>query len=308
MAFLRPLATLSFLLTVSALVSACSSKTTPPPSGTNYRALADRATLANGNSSTLGGTELSGGSLHNLYGTLNHTTGATTLTDTVYSVSDPNGPDANGVMTDSSSTFAFAHYQSTDTSGTKTDRFPYASYRYVTAYDGQYNTAGGVLATGVYGVQTVAADIPTTGTARYSGQTSGSYTDASALSATSYYDLLNGSSDITADFAKGTAQVVLNNFSFVDLSTGAAVMFPSFDEVRLIDMNIASNKLTGGMIAFYKQGTLQTQARIIGSSPVANTGGTFFGYDPTIGAPDEVGGIVSMSGTAGKLDLVFLAD
>ncbi len=87
-------------------------------------------------------------------------------------------------------------------------------------------------------------------------------------------------------------------------------MLPSFDEVRLSGMTISGNQLTGGVVSFYRGGTLQTNARIIGnaSGSFMLQGGTFFGYDPTISAPDEVGGVVALSGTAGKLDMVFLAD
>ena len=310
MAFANSTRNFFLLLTVSAFISACSSTTGPttpgqPPSGTAYRELADRAATGV-SASDLGGVELSSNALLDLTGTLTHATGRTVLSDSVYSIEDLNGPDAGGQLTDVSATFVFNLYKTNPGAGpTINDRFPYASYQYVTAYEGGYNTSPttSVDAIGVYGIVTQTADIPSAGTASYSGQASGSFVN-SAYSA----DLQNGASSVSANFSSGQTSVTLKNFTAIDVITGNVVPSTVFDEVRLVNMGITGNGFAGGTAEFYKNGAAVSASSLFGSGATGAQGGNFFGYDTSIGAPDEVGGIAFQTGSIGTLKLVFLAD
>ena len=297
----------SFLTAACSGTPATTSTTTPgqPPSLTTYRGLADRAATG-ASTSTLAGVELSTNALHLVQGTLTHASGKTDLTDSIYSVSDPNGPDANGQLTDAAASFVFNLYKTDPGAGpTINDRFPYASYKYVSVYDGGYNTTPttSVDALGVYGVATAAVDIPTAGTAYYQGQASGSHVNP-AYSA----DLQNGTSSVTANFASGKTSVTMKNFTAINVTTGNPVPSTVFDEVRLVNMTILSSTFNGGSIEFYKNGAPVSASAIFGTIASSGQGGSFYGYDSTIGAPDEVGGIAYQSGNLGTLKLVFLAD
>ena len=305
----------AMFISASVLTAACSStpattpvSTTTPgpaPSLTTYRGLADRASTG-ASTSALAGVELSSNALHPVSGALTHASGRTTLYDNVYSVTDPNGPDANGQLTNTAASFVFNLYKTDPGAGpTINDRFPYASYQYVSVYDGGYNTTSttSVNALGVYGIATKAIDIPTAGTAYYQGQASGSYS-GTAYSA----DLQNGSSSVTANFASGKTSVTMKNFTAINVITGNLVPSTVFDEVRLVNMAGISSIFNGGTIEFYKNGAPVSASTIIGTIASSGQGGSFYGYDSTIGAPDEVGGIAYQSGNVATLKLVFLAD
>ena len=310
MAFANSTRHFFLLLTTSALISACSSTTGPttpgqPPSSTAYRELADRAATG-ASTSDLGGVELSSNALLDLTGTLTHATGRTAFSDSVYSIEDLNGPDAAGQLTDVSATFVLNLYKTNPGAGpTINDRFPYASYQYVTAFEGGYNTSPttSVDAIGVYGIVTQTADIPSAGTASYSGQASGSFVN-SAYNA----DLQNGASSVSANFSSGQTSVTLKNFTAIDVITGNVVPSTVFDEVRLVNMGITGNGFAGGTVEFYKNGAAVSASSLFGSGVTGAQGGNFYGYDTSIGAPDEVGGIAFQTGSIGTLKLVFLAD
>ena len=99
----------------------------------------------------------------------------------------------------------------------------------------------------------------------------------------------------------------MNNFTALD-AAGAILSQDVFDEVRLTSVGIIGNGFGDGSIAFYKNGVSVTYETVIGSGFDSLTGGNFYGYDATIGAPDEIGGVVIQSGTQGDLKLVFVAD
>ncbi len=73
-------------------------------------------------------------------------------------------------------------------------------------------------------------------------------------------------------------------------------------------MTNTGTQFSGGTIAFYKNGNPVSASTIFGTIATQNQAGSFYGYDSTIGAPDEVGGIAYESGNHGTMKLVFLAD
>ena len=99
----------------------------------------------------------------------------------------------------------------------------------------------------------------------------------------------------------------MKNFTTID-NSGATVAQNVFDEVRLTNLTLSGNSFSGSEIAFYKNGASVSYDSVIGFNIESLMGGNFYGYDPTIGAPDEVGGVLIQTGIQGSLDLVFVAD
>ena len=236
-------------------------------------------------------------------GTLTHSTGSTSLDVGVTTIVDADGPAADGSLSALNANLYLYSYNT----GTNHTYFS-GTYDYVTAFDGNY-TALGVrnITGGVYGVTTAAADIPSAGTATYAGEAGGEYNHTLATGSTSYSFLTNGSSAVTADFDANRVNVVMKNFTALD-SSGTVLAQDVFDEVRLTNMSIIGNGFSGGGIEFYKGGTAVTLDTVIGTSISSLSGANFFGYDTSIGAPDEVGGVYTQTGLVGTLNLVFVAD
>lgn len=303
------------LLSVSALVAACSSAATgptpttpgPPPSGTAYRTLDDRVSTTG--DSTLGGViATEQGSINiamnGISGTLSHVSGSTNLNTATLIMVDADGPDAVGSLLDGSNNLAFFSYNT----GSNTAYFS-GTYQYVAAFGGNYLAAGNIynIIGGTYGVVTNATDIPNAGTATYSGEAGGKYDYTGAASTVSTY-LTSGNSAVTADFSTNRVSVTMNNFTVLD-TNGAALPQNVFDEVRLTNMSIiGGNVFSGGNIEFYKNGSAVLYDTVIGASIDSVNGGNFYGYDSSIGAPDEVGGVVVQIGVQGSLNLTYLAD
>ena len=162
MSFDKPMRVSFLLLSVSALVSGCSSTTAPtptpttpgqPPSGATYRTLADRTATAP--NSTLGGVILtynSGTGTHELNaisGTLTHSTGSTSLNVGPTTVVDANGPSAaDGSLSAANGNFYVYSYN------TGSNHYYFSgTYDYVTAFNGNYTALGVRNITGAaYGV------------------------------------------------------------------------------------------------------------------------------------------------------------
>ena len=302
------------LLSVSALVAACSNAVAPitpttpgaPPSGFTYRTLADRVSTTG--DSTLGGViATEEGSvniaMNAMSGTLNHTTGSTSLNAGPLAMVDADGPAGDGALIDGTNHL----YNYTYNTGSNVPFFN-GTYQYVKAFDGNYIAGGNVynILGGTYGVVTGAADIPSAGTATYSGEAGGLYNYTGAAG-TVYTYLTAGDSAVSADFSTNKVSVTMNNFTTLN-SVGATVTQDVFDEVRLTNLAVIGNSFGGGNIAFYKNGTSVTYDTVIGANINALVGGNFYGYDSTLGAPDEVGGVLIQQGIQGTLNLVFVAD
>lgn len=285
-----------------ALLSACSGGggsvpvggggggTTPPPGPTpSYETLDSTADAT----STLGGVALRSTNtdfdLVATTGSLTHDTGETTLSDGSGSLTDPDGLDANGQLTDGGSTVTVDDGQLFT-----------GSYEYVRAYQQSYSSGGTNFdATGIDGIVTDAGDVPTSGTATYSGEAIGV-----VIAGNEGYDLENGSSTVTADFGAGTVDATMTGFTARDHATGNTATAP-IDTIAATGMTIAGNGFSGGTVTTTNSGTA---VNVTGANTTTAAQGAFFGYDAAASAPDEVGGMVLQQGDDGIVAGAFIAD
>lgn len=222
-------------------------------------------------------------------GTLEHATGATTLSDGQYTLLDSNGTGTGNTLTDGSAIFVLVD-----------DSLHGGDYEYVTYYEGAYISGGDVYDTqGTAGVVTDARDVPSGGTATYTGGARGTLNDGFALTR-----LVDGRSVVNADFGAGVVDVEIDGFSGEDIATGRSR--PIFlDRIVIEDMAISGNQFSGGRAS----GTfIGTPSPDIGTVVRTEAEGNFFGFDQGIGAPDEVGGVFDIGGTSGAVTGTFLAD
>jgi hypothetical protein len=258
----------------------------------NYLPLASKTTATT--TRTLGGVALklqtvpTRVTLTTSSGTLDHASGATTLNDGTYTLIDPNGYTANGLLTDGVSTLF-----STPAQGFT------GNYDYARAYSQTYIISDQpYVATGIYGVVTSEPDMPSTGSAVFNGKAQGSYSKG-----TSNFDLKNGTSKITADFASGNIDVSVDSYTITNRETGVSSNI-GFNSVQISGMRVFGNTFSGGAITTLNNGTL---VEIVSENTQQTAIGRFFGLN-TAGIPDEVGGIGYLQGSDGTLTTIFLAD
>lgn len=266
---------------------------TPP----SYEALSSTAATT----STLGGVALRSNNTSGALGivatsgTTTHNTGNTTITDSTYSLTDADGFNGGNTLTDGTSTIT------TNTSILS------GTYEYVTIYDQTYTSGGDTYdSIGIGGVITSASDVPTAGSATYTGDAAGL-----VVTATQGFDLENGTSTVTADFAAGTVNTTMSGFAATDQVTGNAATAP-IDTISVTGMTITGNGFSGGTVATTNGGAA---INVTGANTTTAAQGAFFGYNGTqtapsgtIAAPDEVGGIILMEGDGGIVISNFIAD
>lgn len=282
---------------VLSLLSACGGgvpTTTNPGGGTTpttppaYESLKSTAAKT----STLGGVAwrsdgtVNGTKLVTTSGAINHDTGATTIADGIHTMNDPDGFDANGELGDGNAVV------------TPMDSVT-SLYDYVGGY-GQTYTSGGKIyeSVGVGGVVTSRADVPTAGTANYTGI-------GAALAQDKYRrDYSVGTeTNIAANFGAGTVDVnmsVITAYDQYDLPFNAPI-----DTISAKNMKISGNGFSGGSIATTSGGVAVNPT---GANTISSAKGAFFGYDPAISAPDEVGGLIWILGDDGYINAVFFGD
>ena len=263
---------------------------TPTSTTPSYETLSSTAAVT----STLGGVAIrsngTSGALDvvTTSGTTTHNTGNTTITDGTYSLTDADGFNGGNTLTDGTSTIT------TDTSALS------GTYEYVTIYDQTY-TSGGVTydSRGVGGIITSASDVPTSGMATYTGDAQGQ-----VVTATQGFDLANGTSTVSADFAAGTVDATMTGFTATDQATGNAATAP-IDTISATGMTISGNGFSGGTVATTNGGAV---VNVTGANTTTTAQGAFFGYDSAASAPDEVGGLVLQQGDDGFVAGGFIAD
>lgn len=276
-------------------LSACNTTSTDASNpltanATGYETLASDAEVT----STLGGVALKFKenpdvvTLSSSSGTLTHNTGTITIDDGTYELIDDDGFAANGLLSDGLSVLIATPAQGFS-----------SSYEYARVYNQGYldgTTPYSVV--GVYGIVTSATDMPSSGSASYTGEAEGSYTDG-----TTNYDLDNGTSSVEANFATGFVDVTMEGFDVVERDTGTAADV-GFNGVNITGMSTSGNQFTGGTITTRSDGTL---VQIIGTQTQETAIGRFFGLDSS-NNPDEVGGIGYLAGSDGSVSTIFLAD
>ena len=244
--------------------------------------------------STLGGSSLRVNTVTNNYdvgtitGSLRHNTGGTTISDGLYTLSDGNGPDANGTLTDGASTLTL-----TDGVG--------STYDYVTAYRQTY-TAGGQAYKNlaVVGIITKTADMPTAGAARYTGAAVG----AMAYNSGPVVTMKNATATVDANFGGGTVNVDMSGFQAFDATSGLPAGTPA-QQITIDNMTISGAHFSGGNVTFRTGGSVVSA---VGTGATSQAQGAFFGYNSSAGMPDEVAGVMAASGSTGFLTTTFVAD
>ncbi|SFR07468.1 hypothetical protein SAMN04515673_104232 [Poseidonocella sedimentorum] len=221
-----------------------------------------------------------------LSGTINHRTGATTLADDVYSLTDGDGPDSVGFLSDGAGGAAFV-------SGLADDG---GTYEYVSTFIMGYEDGGSDYdAVGVVGIATSAGDVPASGSASYNGDAVVDVFQSSGQTS------MTGDSRVSADFGAGRVSVTMDNFSARD-SGGASVAAP-LDSIAISDMTISGNGFSGGSFSARSGGAATD---LTGGATLSEAAGGFYGLED--GIPDEVGGAFAESGPDGVLTGVFIAD
>ena len=155
-------------------------------------------------------------------------------------------------------------------------------------------------ALGIVGVSTAAADIPSTGTASFTGRVAGS-----AVTTAQGVDIVDGSSKIDVNFGTtGTVNVTLDSFTFQDQSTGVIGSGP-FDKIVITGMTLQNAGFADGAILISKSGST---VNLTGTNTTAASVGEFFGYDLDTGHPEAAGGILLLQGDDGYLTTTYLGD
>jgi hypothetical protein len=221
-------------------------------------------------------------------GTLDHATGATTINDGTYTLVDPDGFTADGLLTDGVSTLF-----STPAQGF-TGNYDYARV-YTHAY---FVNSVPFLSTGIYGVVTRSEDMPTAGSATLNGEAQASY-----FNSATNFDLSNGTSKVETNFTDGTVDVTTDQFEITNRDTGVSANV-GFNGIKITGMKIFGNQFSGGTITTEQNGR---DVEIITDRAQESALGRFFGLTNS-GQPDEAGGIGYLRGDDGSLTTIFLAD
>lgn len=265
----------------------------PPASGTDYVTFDQTTDLVSdlGGVAILVNTSTQASQSVDLSGTFANKTGVLVLKNGTYEFR----PDTSGVTGDTyvdgakTGTLTVLNADSIRTDGTAhmVDMF------YV--HDGvSYNVLG------IVGVPTVAADMPSTGKASFTGDVAGS-----AVTTTQGVDIIDGTSKIDVNFGTtGTVDVTLDSFTFQDQATGAGGAGP-FDKIVITGMTLDDAGFSNGAIMISKSGST---VNLTGANTTSASKGGFFGYDIDTGHPDAAGGILMLQGDDGFLNTTYLGD
>ena len=237
------------------------------------------------------------GSVGVIGGTFTHDTGGINLVDGTFLFVDPNGPESDGYILDGGND----GYIGNQISG---------SYDYVFQFDvccGPDPTYNSHL--GVAGISTAAADMPVAGSASYTGEASARiyHLYPTLASGGSFHFFDNGVSQIDVDFASGSASVSMTNFANISDSVGSVLTSATapFDQIQGSGLVIQGSHMVGGNWVTMSGGAV---VNVVGANPVTSADGTFFGYDPSISAPDEVGGVIFIGGSDSNVTGIYVAD
>ncbi|TRD21726.1 transferrin-binding protein-like solute binding protein [Palleronia caenipelagi] len=173
-------------------------------------------------------------------------------------------------------------------------------YSYVTAYDHTYRRDGtDYAASGIVGIATDPADLPSSGQATYTGEAVVSTVRGGRVVR---YGM--GTSRVSADFGTGRVDATLGDFGVVSHSVDGAVG-AQLDTVRLQNMRIDGNRFSGGTVRVERKGST---VDLTGVNTRSQSQGVFYGGRGDVGPPDEVGGVFTSQGASGRVTGAYLAD
>lgn len=226
-------------------------------------------------------------------GSITHDTGRIELNDGTFLFVDADGADA------------FDEY---DNGSGATGNIPATftgTYQYVMPYTLSYAVSTTTYVTsGIAGMVTATTDMPSGGSASYAGEANVIVRPLTAAGAN--FGFTGGTSTVAVDFAAGTANVTLASFANITDAAGAVTPTAApFDTVQGNGLVISGAQFTGGNWVTVKGGVV---VNITGANATAISSGTFFGYDPSISAPDEVGGVFVIEGGSAVVTGSYIAD
>ena len=289
-------------LTLSGCNSTVTSTASSAPSGTTYQNLNSTAAAT----SVLGGDAIRlnnttpGISLVTNSGTLTHNTKKHTFNDGKITLTDNDGFDAATLpkLVDATNATLIISSPTTADSGIT------GTYEYVRLYEVDYNdpvSGDAIENVGHFGVVTGTADVPSTGTATYTGGAAGIVENVNTgLS----LDLF-GTSTVAVDFGAKTVVASINGIT-AKTTTATPVAAPTpVDSITATNMTITGNQFDGGAIISSLNGVA---VDLTGTGSVSSTQGTFFGYDTASSIPDEVAGIILKVGNTGHVAMNYISD
>ncbi len=244
--------------------------------------------VANGGAGPITGLDMT-----TLTGSVRHNTGEISIFDGTYLLVDPNGFDISGVATDGVEAGIRL-----DAAGTGLFT---RTYDYVIPFEYAYSAGAGVVVpVGTAGIVTRGADMPVSGTAQYTGE---AYAQVISAGGATDFALSRGISIVDVNFRAGSVDVTMGFFGSVN-AYGSASVAP-IDALSGQNMTIVGASFVGGTWVTLKNGAM---VNYTGSGTTTAAGGDFYGYDASISAPDEVGGVIMMDGASGKIFGIFIAD
>lgn len=219
-------------------------------------------------------------------GTFNHNTGAFTLADGQYKITGIGRLNDQSVINDHNS------YLLIDNS--------LGDHNFSRSYQQSYDWRGKTYDTlGIFGVSTQADDMPIKGSANYRGQATGLI-----VTRTDGYDLIHGTSNVEVDFSTSRGSIQLSDFDVRSHTTGLSTA-PPIDIIRVTNVSIEGNDLTGGEVKTFLHGS---EVNVVGEKSISSVGANFFGFDGDTLRPAEIGGVVFLEGDHGFLAGNFISD
>ena len=300
-----------FISAAFGALSACATVSGPPTAGApsshaakSYETLTSTAAVT----SALEGSEIqleyvggifSGRNVRPSTGSMTHDTGRLEIDDGTYLFVDADGADASGSIV--SGTDVGSLYQLDKSASAHV--YDYVTIVGLDSYGSGTNTYASY---GVLGVVTNAADLPIAGSASYTGDAKISTRDFATGATISSISVGAADSTIDVDFAAGLVSVDISNFQKIyqngRTATGAAA---AIDHLKGTGMVISGAHFTGGSWVTFKNGVA---VDLVGASATTTSDGTFFGYDSSISAPDEVGGVVLVQNGSTYLSGIYVGD
>lgn len=240
-----------------------------------------------------GAGPITGLNMAEITGSVTHNTGRIAVFDGTYLLVDPNGFDINGEATDGVVTGVRL-----DAAGSNLFT---RTYDYVIPFEYSYSAGANLIApVGTAGIVTRASDVRISGAAQYTGE---AFTRVLSTNGVTDFALSQGISIVDVDFAAGSVDVTMGFFGYVQ-QNGSATVLP-IDAVSGQGMTIVGASFVGGTWVTLKNGI---GVPFTGANTTTAAGGNFYGYDASISAPDEVGGVIMMDGASGRIFGIFIAD
>lgn len=181
---------------------------------------------------------------------------------------------------------------------------PGGRYEYAPLYSMEYTVDGeSCSAVGAIGVATRLEDMPTSGTARYTGDAVYAYTNQSG---TGFGGL--GSYDASVDFERATLESVVTIRTAQNPFTRENVTNPDFDRIDMRGLEINGTAYSGTNMQLIANNRV---VQLTGANSTAQVEGQFYGatadsQDRII--PDEIAGEALLQGDDGNVVLSFIGD